>query len=330
VTNAGKKVAGVNFGVGTQSKPIVSDLVLGRDGNQPRDADYLNGYQLFAATEEVDISFVLAGETNQTRAVSLINNIAEVRKDCLVCISPRRADVVNNNSYRGKERDSIIAFRNLLPSSDKFVLDSGYKYQYDKYNDLFRYVPCNGDTAGLMVRADMTNDPWYSPAGYNRGNIKNVIKMAYNPGQADRDQLFKNGINPITTFVGQGTVLYGDKTGLAKPSDFDQIGVRRLFFVLEKAIATAAKFSLFEFNDEFTRAQFRNMVNPFLRDIVGRRGINDFRVVCDTTNNTGDIIDAKRFVGDIYIKPNLSIRFINLNFIAVRNSVEFSEIVGTV
>ena len=330
VSNAGKKVATVSFGAGTQSKPINASFVLGRDGNVPRDADYINCYNLFRATEEVDVSFILAGETNQTRAIHIINNIAEYRKDCIVVMSPRRSDVVNNNSYIGKERDDSITFRNLLPSSSYAVLDSGYKYQYDKYNDVYRFVPLNGDVAGLIVRTDETNDPWWSPAGYNRGNVKNVIKLAYNPGHADRDQLFKNGLNPIVTFVGQGTLLFGDKTLLAKPSAFDQIGVRRLFIVLEKAIATAAKFSLFEFNDEFTRAQFRNIVTPFLRDVQGRRGIHDFRVVCDETNNTGEVIDRNEFIGDIYIKPARAIRYISLNFIAVRTNVEFSEIVGKI
>jgi len=207
-------------------------------------------------------------------------------------------------------------------------MDSGYKYQYDKYNDKFRYVPLNGDIAGLCVRTDDTRDPWYSPAGYNRGIIKNVVKLAYNPKKGERDQLYKAGVNPVITQAGQGTLLFGDKTLLAKPSAFDRINVRRLFIVLEKAIATAAKYSLFEFNDEFTRAQFRNLVEPFLRDVQGRRGIFDFRVVCDTSNNTGDVIDRNEFVGDIYVKPARSINFIQLNFVAVRTGVEFEEIVG--
>jgi phage tail sheath protein FI len=235
---------------------------------------------------------------------------------------------VNNNAYDGKERDDIIAFRDGLPSSSYAVMDSGWKYQYDKYNDLYRYVPLNADTAGLMVQTDTTRDPWYSPAGFNRGNVKNAIRLAYNPSKADRDQLYKKGINPAVTFPGQGTVLFGDKTMLAKPSAFDRINVRRLFIVLEKAISTASKFTLFEFNDEFTRSQFRNLVEPFLRDVQGRRGITDFRVVCDGTNNTGEVIDRNEFIGDIYIKPARSINFIQLNFVAVRTGVEFSEVVG--
>jgi len=288
----------------------------------------MTAYSLFASPEDVDVSLILAGETNQTRALHLINNIAEVRKDCLVVMSPRKADVVNNSGYVGSEMDDVIAFRNLLPSSSYATMDSGYKYQYDKYNDVNRYVAMNGDTAGLMARTDNDRDPWYSPAGFNRGQIKNVLRLSYNPPKAQRDQLYKSGINPVNTFPGQGTILFGDKTLLAKPSAFDRINVRRLFIVLEKAIAIAAKFTLFEFNDEFTRAQFRNLVEPFLRDVQGRRGIYDFRVICDETNNTGEVIDGNRFVGDIYIKPARSINFIQLNFVAVRTGVEFSEIVG--
>ena len=276
----------------------------------------------------MDVSLILGAAANQTVATHIINNICEARLDCIVCLSPEEADVVNNSIYAGKEREDIVEFRNTLPSTSYAVLDSTWKYQYDKYNDVFRYVPSNGDTAGLMVRTDTTRDPWFSPAGFNRGNIKNVAKLAFNPRKADRDELYKSGINPIVTFPGQGTVLFGDKTLLAKPSAFDRINVRRLFIVLEKAISTAAKFTLFEFNDAFTRAQFRNLVEPFLRDVQGRRGIFDFRVVCDETNNTGEVIDRNEFIGDIYIKPARSINFIQLNFIAVRTGVDFEEIVG--
>jgi phage tail sheath protein FI len=224
--------------------------------------------------------------------------------------------------------EDIILTRNEMPSSSYGVMDSGYKYQYDRYNDVYRWVPMNGDTAGLIVRTDDLRDPWWSPAGFNRGNIKNVTRLAYNPDKSDRDLLYKNGVNPIVTFIGEGTILYGDKTLLKKPSAFDRINVRRLFIVLEKAISTAAKYTLFEFNDAFTRAQFRNLVEPYLRDVQGRRGIYDFRVVCDETNNTGEVIDRNEFVGDIYIKPARSINFIQLNFVAVRTGVDFEEIVG--
>jgi phage tail sheath protein FI len=222
--------------------------------------------------------------------------------------------------------NDIVAYRNALPSTSYAVMDSGYKYQYDRYNDKYRYIPLNGDTAGLCARTDYTNDPWFSPGGLNRGQIKNVVKLAFNPNKVQRDNLYKSGINPVVTFPGQGTVLFGDKTLLAKPSAFDRINVRRLFIVMEKAIATAAKFQLFEFNDGFTRAQFKNLVEPFLRDVQGRRGITDFVVKCDESNNTGEVIDRNEFIADIFIKPNRSINFITLNFIAARSAINFSEI----
>ena len=300
----------------------------GSDGAAPTSAQLINGYDYFSSAEDVDVSLILGGDSNQTLAVHIINNICETRKDCIVCLSPEAADVVNNSSYAGKEAEDTIAFRNTLPSSSYAVMDSCWKYQYDKYNDVYRYVPMNGDTAGLMVRTDTTRDPWFSPAGFNRGNVKNVIKLSVNPKKAERDILYKAGINPVVTFPGQGTILFGDKTLLAKPSAFDRINVRRLFIVLEKAISTASKFTLFEFNDAFTRSQFRNLVEPFLRDVQGRRGIFDFRVVCDDTNNTGEVIDRNEFIGDIYIKPARSINFIQLNFVAVRTGVDFEEVVG--
>ena len=328
LVNAGKVIAsGVSY-AGGSDKPVTVSFTKGKDGSTLSSAQKITGYDKFKSSEDVDVSLILGADADTTLATHLITNIAETRKDCIVVLSPERADVVNNNAYEGKERDDIIAFRDGLPSSSYAVMDSGWKYQYDKYNDLYRYVPMNADTAGLMVQTDLTRDPWYSPAGFNRGNVKNVIKLAYNPSKADRDQLYKKGVNPIVTFPGQGTVLYGDKTLLAKPSAFDRINVRRLFIVLEKAISTASRFTLFEFNDEFTRSQFKNLVEPFLRDVQGRRGITDFVVVCDCTNNTGEVIDRNEFVGDIYIKPARSINFIQLNFVAVRTGVEFSEIVG--
>lgn len=313
--------------------PTSISFIGGRDGGDESavtPAVLISGYDLFASAEDVDVSLLLTGKsrggTNGEQITNyLIDNIAEKRKDCVVFVSPDKADVVNNV---GDESTDIVTFRNSLRSTSYAVLDSGYKYQYDKYNDLYRWIPLNGDTAGLCVRTDESRDPWWSPAGFNRGQIKNIVKLAYNPRQADRDILYKAGVNPVVTFPGQGTVLYGDKTLLAKPSAFDRINVRRLFIVLEKAIATATKFTLFEFNDDFTRAQFRNLVEPFLRDVQGRRGIYDFLVVCDTSNNTGEVIDRNEFIGDIYIKPAKSINFIQLNFVAVRTGVEFSEVVG--
>ena len=312
----------------TSETPTTVSLSGGSAGAEPTNAQLINGYNKFESAEDVDVSLVLGADSNQTLVTHIINNICETRLDCIGVFSPESADVVNNSTYAGKEAEDAIAFRDTLPSSSYGVIDSGWKYQYDKYNDVYRYVPMNGDTAGLMVRTDNTRDPWYSPAGFNRGNIKNVAKLSYNPKKADRDLLYKAGINPVVTFPGQGTILFGDKTMLAKPSAFDRINVRRLFIVLEKAIATSAKFTLFEFNDAFTRAQFRNLVEPFLRDVQGRRGIFDFRVVCDETNNTPEVIDRNEFIGDIYIKPARSINFIQLNFVAVRTGVEFEEIVG--
>ena len=285
---------------------------------------------LFKDPEKVDVSIIMQGKarggTNGTSFANyLIDNIAEKRLDCVVTISPDRADVVNN---RIDPLNDVDQFRNTLRSSSYGFLDSGYKYVYDKYNDVFRHVPLNGDIAGLMVRTDNTRDPWYSPAGFNRGEIKNIVRLAYNPDQADRDVLYRSDINPVVKFKNQGNILFGDKTLLGKPSAFSRINVRRLFIVLEKAISTASKFTLFELNDEFTRAQFVSMVEPFLRTVQGRRGITDFRVVCDETNNTPDVIDRNEFVGDIYIKPARSINFIRLNFVAVRTGVAFEEVAG--
>ena len=294
----------------------------------PSAANRNTAYDLFNNPDTVDISFILAGETSGSSTITALEAIAESRKDCIVFISPQRSDVVDNS---GSETTALQTFRQTTLSSlssSYMVCDSAWKYQFDKYNDVYRYVPLNGDIAGLCARTDLQRDPWFSPAGINRGQIKNVIKLSWNPTTSQRDTLYKNGINPVVTFPGEGTILYGDKTFLTKPSAFDRINVRRLFIVLEKAVARAARSSLFEFNDDFTRAQFVNLVEPFLRDVQGRRGIYDFRVVCDTTNNTAEVIDTNRFVGDIYIKPARSINFIQLNFVATRTGVSFDEIVG--
>tara|TARA_Y100000310_G_scaffold341607_1_gene441299 strand:+ start:5642 stop:7570 length:1929 start_codon:yes stop_codon:yes gene_type:complete len=324
VTSAGTVLTnGLTYGV--PAKPRTFSLTGGRRGGAPDNADYIRGYNLFKSPEDVDISFLLASDANGTKGDHLIDNIAESRKDILVCFSPEKADVVNNS---GSESTATIAFRDTFNSTSYAVMDCNWKYQYDKYNDLYRWVPLNGDIAGLMVQTDVTRDPWWSPAGYNRGKIKNVTKLAWNPKKAERDLLYKAGVNPVITEPGQGTLLFGDKTMFATPSAFDRINVRRLFIVLEKAISTASKFTLFEFNDEFTRAQFKNLIEPFLRDVQGRRGLTDFRVVCDDTNNTGEVIDRNEFIGDIYIKPARSINFIQLNFVAVRTGVEFDEVVG--
>lgn len=293
-------------------------------------ANMAAAYDRFSKSESVDVSLILTGKnqygTNgEGLANYIIDNICEARKDCIVLVSPNKETVVNNAN---DVPTALVNFRNSLHNSSYAVMDSGYKYAYDKYSDVYRWVPLNGDVAGTIVRTDSVRDPWFSPAGFNRGQIKNVVKLAFNPSKADRDTLYKSDINPVVNFPGEGVVLYGDKTLLGKPSAFDRINVRRLFIVLEKAISTSAKFTLFEFNDEFTRATFRNLVEPYLRDIKGRRGIYDFKVVCDETNNTPERIDRNEFWGDIYIKPARSINFIQLNFVAVRTGVQFDEIVG--
>ena len=303
----------------------------GVDDFEPDQGDYQDAFVLYANDELYDLSLIPVGHVEAITAKYVVDNVAEVRKDCVVFVSPTDAatgEIIKDYAIEDMV-DDTIAFRtdsDFNVNSSYAVLDSGYKYQYDRYNDVYRWVPLNGDIAGLCARTDYTNDAWWSPGGYNRGQIKNVVRLAVNPGKALRDNLYKNGVNPVVSFPGQGTVLFGDKTLLSKPSAFDRINVRRLFIVLEKAIATAAKYQLFEFNDSFTRAQFKNLVEPFLRDVQGRRGIIDFRVNCDEANNTGEVIDRNEFVADIYIKPARSINFITLNFIAARTSVNFEEI----
>jgi phage tail sheath protein FI len=324
--NASVAIAGAAFKIQSASTSALSG---GVDHLTSTDAQKMAAFDLMANAEQYDISLLFAGKANYVTANYLIQNIAEVRKDCMAFVSPE--DVTTGSPLIGSTSDiadKIIAYRNLLTSSSYGFMDTGYKYQYDKYNDVYRWVPLNGDIAGLAARTDYTNDPWWSIAGYNRGQIKNVVKLAYNPTKTDRDNLYKVGVNPVVSFPGEGTVLFGDKTLQSKPSAFDRINVRRLFITIEKAISTAAKYQLFEFNDPYTRAIFVGMVSPYLRDVQGRRGITDFRVVADESNNTGEIVDTNQFVGDIYVKPTRSINFIQLNFVATRTGVSFSEIAG--
>jgi len=320
-TNWGSAAANTTFASLASNTTV--ELSGGVDGTISS-ANVATAYDLFDNAESVDISLVVSGPAD-TAVVSNLTSMAESRKDVVVFLSPPKSNCVDN---AGDETSDITTYRNTLTSSSYAVLDNNWKYQYDKYNDVYRWIPLNGDIAGLCARTDQERDPWYSPGGLNRGVIKNVIKLGYNPTQTERDTLYQKGINPVVSFQGEGTVLFGDKTLLAKPSAFDRINVRRLFIVLEKAIARAARTSLFEFNDQFTRAQFVSLVEPFLRDVQGRRGIADFRVVCDESNNTGQVIDRNEFVGDIYIKPARSINFIQLNFVAVRTGVSFDEVVG--
>ena len=315
--------------------PTTSNLKNGTDDYAVTAGELEIAYDNFEDTESVDVNLILGGKgggagdtaSTQDTHVTMLHALVETRRDCVAFASPHRSATVGVSSSITATDNVVDAF-DLCPSSSYMVFDSSYKQMYDKYNDVFRFVPMNGDTAGLCAFTDQVADAWFSPGGFNRGNVRGAIKLSYNPKKSERDQLYRARINPIVDFPGQGVVLFGDKTALAKPSAFDRINVRRLFLVLEKAISTAAKFSLFEFNDEFTRAQFRNLIEPFLRDVQGRRGIFDFRVVCDDTNNTGEVIDRNEFIGDIYIKPARSINFITLNFIAVRTGVEFSEVVG--
>lgn len=317
----------------TTPAPVVYQFSGGADGPNESNVSVgtlTTGIDKFISTEAIDISLAMVGlglgGINGTLLANYwINNIALTRKDCVVFMSPQYTDVVYNIGF---ELTSVVATRNQLVNTSYGFMDSGYKLMYDRYNNLNRWVPLNGDMAGLCALTDQTNNPWWSPAGFNRGQIRNIIQLAWNPNKPQRDVMYPLGVNPVVSFAAQGTILYGDHTLLTKPSAFNRINVRRLFIVLEEAIALATQYLLFEFNDAFTQATFRNMVNPYLRGIKGQRGITDFLVVCDATNNTPQIVDTNQFVGDIYIKPARSINFITLNFVAVPTGVAFSEVVG--
>jgi len=323
-SNWGNAASGTTF----TSVTTISDVSLqaGADGSASTVGQKLTAYEKFADADTVDVGLIMAADGDATHIDNLIT-IAENRKDAVVFASPERSDVVGI-SNANTQKDNVIGFFNAIRSSSYVLFDSGYKYCYDRYNDVYRYVPLNGDMAGLSARTDLVADAWYSPAGLNRGIVRGAVKLAFNPQKSHRDELYRARVNPVATFPGQGTVLFGDKTGLSAPSAFDRINVRRLFIVLEKAIATASKFQLFEFNDEFTRANFRNIVEPFLREVQGRRGITDFLVVCDETNNTGEVIDRNEFIAEIFVKPARSINFITLQFIATRTGVSFDEVAG--
>jgi hypothetical protein len=317
----------------TNTAVIDSSLAGGTDDNAPTVGEIALGYDLFEDAETIDVNllFAVPDANNASTIANDLISIATARKDCMAFVSPPLEDSVGSANPSG----DVLAFvtgvgdsHNGLTSSSYASCDSGAVYVYDKYNDVYRYIGASGHIAGLCANADNVADAWFSPAGVNRGQLLGITKLAYNPTKAQRDALYKGRVNPLVSFPGQGTMLFGDKTLLSRPSAFDRINVRRLFIVLEKAISTAAKAQLFEFNDEFTRAQFKNLVEPFLRDVKGRRGITDSLVVCDGTNNTGQVIDANRFVADIFIKPARSINFITLSFIATRTGVEFSEISG--
>lgn len=330
------------YSTANYANPVSNHTIIlsgGANGDSLAANNIIGGWDLFKNRDTYDVSFLITGSSSDislTIPRYIIDNVIDGstastpiqgRRDSIVFISPRYADVVNQS---GSEATNITS--NFLATLDKSssyaVVDSGWKYQYDKYNNIYRWIPLNADIAGTCAATDLAQDPWWSPAGFSRGKIKNVTKLAWNPNQSERDWIYPRGVNPVVSFQGEGVVLFGDKTLQAKPSAFDRINVRRLFIVLEKAISRAAQYSLFEFNDQFTRAQFVAMVEPYLRTIKGRRGIYDFKVICDESNNTPDIIDRNGFVGDIYIKPARSINYIQLNFIAVRTGVEFNTVIG--
>ena len=308
---------------------ISMGLTGGADGTPTDGERWSTGWSQFADAGTVDVSLLPLGNASATLAKLIVGGVCEKRLDAMAFLSPQSTDVVNKLAY-----EALIALKTyrdttLNINSSYAVLDSGWKYQLDTYNNVVRTMPLNGDIAGLVARTEFTNEAWFSPAGFNRGQVKNVVKLAYNPSiEAHRDELYTRQINPVVSFPGDGTILFGDKTMQSKPSAFDRINVRRLFIILEKAIATASKFFLFEQNDGFTRAQFKNLVVPFLKTVQQRRGITDFKVVCDDSNNTGEVIDRNEFVADIFVKPTRSINFIQLNFIATKTGVNFSEVGG--
>jgi len=349
LTDAGTALstAATSFAFTGSSTVITDSLALGVDDNTLTASAIQTGFDLLEDSETIDVNMLICPPLDNTLAnassacIAVANDliaIASARKDCIAVISPpvqfttnpagQSITDVNGGSVAATAVNNVVAFADYLTSSSYGTLDSTALKVYDKYNDAFIDIPSSGHVAGLMANTDTVADAWFSPAGFTRGQVLGVTRVAFNPKKAERDTLYKARVNPIVSFPGEGTVLFGDKTLLSRPSAFDRINVRRLFMVLEKAVATASKFQLFEFNDEFTRAQFRNLVEPFLREVKGRRGITDFKVVCDDTNNTSQVIDANEFVCDIYIKPARSINFITLNFIATRTGVDFDEIAG--
>jgi hypothetical protein len=334
----GQSATGVNFGcVGSRSYNLTdgNDYAVSGAGMAPSLANIISSYEILRNPSEYKVNFLISGPSggvtifeSQAKANALIS-IAEERKDCIACISPHKDGVVNVPSS-DTQTSNIIEFFNTLTSSSYVVFDSGYKYTFDRFNNSFRYIPLNGDVAGLMARTSINNYPWFSPAGAQRGIINNVVKLAYNPSQAQRDLLYPKRINPVIFSPGAGVILFGDKTGLSYASAFDRINVRRLFLTLEETIERAARAQLFEFNDVITRSNFNNIIEPYLRDVKAKRGITDFLVICDESNNTPDVIDSNQFKADIFIKPARSINFIGLTFVANRTGVSFEEVVGTV
>ena len=297
-------------------------------------AEFISGFDLFEDKDIVEVDFLIAPgmatTENQTTIVNdLITTAQSLRKDCVVCTSPARDDVVNLTNTNTMT-SNIVSTANTFTNSSYLVVDGNYLKIYDKFNDQYINIPAASSTAGIMAATDLNRAPWFSPAGSRRGQYLGITAISYSPTKAQRDTLYKAGVNPVANIPGQGVLLFGDKTKLGRPSAFDRINVRRLFLVLERAIGRAAEQVMFEFNDEFTRAEFVNIVEPVLREVRGRRGITDFRVVCDETNNTPAIVDRNEFIANIFIKPARSINYVTLNFVAVRTGVDFEEVVGTV
>lgn len=328
---AGTNVAsGKNYAkTGTVTASI--NFVGGDNGTAIGTGEYATGFDLFEDKENLLVDFLIApgmsSRANQTTVVNDLVVIAQsTRKDCVVVTSPARSDIIGNAS----PVTASVTTANTFTSSSYLIVDNNYLKVYDKYNDQYIWIPAASSVAGIMASTDAVAAPWFSPAGPRRGQVLGVTSLAYSPNQSQRDTLYKAGINPIANIPGQGVLLYGDKTKLARPSAFDRINVRRLFLGIERAVSVAARNVMFEFNDEFTRAEFKNIIEPFLREIQGRRGITDFRVVCDETNNTPAVIDRNEFVCSLFIKPARSINYITLNFVAVRTGVDFAEVVGTV
>ena len=325
--------SGDNFSMGT---PAVVDhsLLKGSNSGALSTSDVLRGHDLFEDKDQVEIDFLISPSmTNSTDQATVVNDLVttaqSLRKDCIVCASPARDDVVNLTSA-ADITTNVIATANAYTNSSYLVADNNFLKVYDKYNDGYIHIPAASSTAGICAATDLNRAPWFSPAGSRRGQYLGITGLAYTPNKSQRDQLYKVDVNPVANIPGQGTLLYGDKTMLGRPAAFDRVNVRRLFLILERAIGRAAQQVLFEFNDEFTRAEFVNIVEPVLREVQGRRGITDFRVVCDETNNTPAIVDRNEFIANVFIKPARSINFVTLNFVAVRTGVDFEEVVGTV
>ena len=332
----GQDAQGIEFSsIGNKSYTLGGGVDYQVGGGMAATLGGLNtSYNVFGNKEEVAVDFIMMGpslleETESQAKANLIISLAEGRKDCMAVVSPHRANVVNVNNA-ATQTENLLRYYSALSSSSYAVFDSGYKYTYDRFNNEFRYLPCNPDVAGLMVRTSIESFPWFSPAGLTRGVLNNAIKLSYNPSKPQRDVLYGSRINSIVNQRGSGILLFGDKTALAYSSAFDRINVRRLFLTVEQALEGAANAQLFQLNDSITRSNFVNIVEPYLRDVEAKRGVYGFLVVCDDTNNTPDIIDNNEFRADIYLKPTKAINYITLTFVATRTGVSFEEIVGTV